>query len=161
MFACPLWLEIHYSHTNPCVLRLYSYTSKYFSALIINREIESVIQADAKSVLAEDENFTVKAMKAANEISAIYRVDDQNMEMAIRLPHMFPLRKVEVNGIQKVGVKEDRWRAWLLAVSAIIASQVSRTHEQSSLRYSLTSIFVERQLGRCPYHVQAQCYYAL
>lgn len=103
----------------------YSYTSKYFSALIINREIESVIQADAKSILAEDENFTVKAMKAANEISAIYRVDDQNMEMAIRLPAMFPLRKVEVNGIQKVGVKEDRWRAWLLAVSAIIASQAS------------------------------------
>jgi hypothetical protein len=83
-----------------------------------------VLQADTKSVLAEDENFTVKALKAVNEISAIYRVDDQNMEMAIRLPQMFPLRKVEVNGVQKIGVKEDRWRAWLLAVSAIIASQV-------------------------------------
>ncbi|GAB5591582.1 hypothetical protein Unana1_06482 [Umbelopsis nana] len=114
------WVEIR---SRQLSLAVESYTSKYFSALIINREIESVIQADAKSILAEDENFTVKAMKAANEISAIYRVDDQNMEMAIRLPAMFPLRKVEVNGIQKVGVKEDRWRAWLLAVSAIIASQ--------------------------------------
>jgi hypothetical protein len=102
----------------------YSYTSKYFSALIINSEIESVVQADAKSLFAEDENFTVKALKAVNEIIAVYRVDDQNIEMAIRLPPMFPLRKVDVNGVQKVGVDEKRWRAWLLAVSAIIVSQV-------------------------------------
>jgi hypothetical protein len=102
----------------------YSYTSKHFSSLIINSEIESVAQADAKSVLAEDENFTVKALKAVNEIIAVYRVDDQNVEMAIRLPPMFPLRKVEVNGVQKVGVDEKRWRAWLLAVSSIIVSQV-------------------------------------
>ncbi|KAG2188946.1 hypothetical protein INT44_004088, partial [Umbelopsis vinacea] len=101
----------------------YSYTSKYFSSLIINSEIESVVQADAKSLFAEDENFTVKALKAVNEIVAVYRVDDQNIEMAIRLPPMFPLRKVDVNGVQKVGVDEKRWRAWLLAVSAIIVSQ--------------------------------------
>lgn len=101
-----------------------SYTSKYFSSLIINSEIESVVQADAKSLFAEDENFTVKALKAVNEIIAVYRVDDQNIEMAIRLPPMFPLRKVDVNGVQKVGVDEKRWRAWLLAVSAIIVSQV-------------------------------------
>jgi E3 ubiquitin-protein ligase listerin len=82
------------------------------------------VQADAKSLFAEDENFTVKALKAVNEIIAVYRVDDQNIEMAIRLPPMFPLRKVDVNGVQKVGVDEKRWRAWLLAVSAIIVSQV-------------------------------------
>lgn len=101
----------------------HSYTEKYFSNLIIAQELASVLRPEVKSQL-EDDVMTVKTSRVTNEVTASYKIDEQNMEMAIRLPANFPLRQVDVEGLQRVGVTEPRWRAWLLATAAIIAVQV-------------------------------------
>ncbi|KAI8382988.1 hypothetical protein BD560DRAFT_385726 [Blakeslea trispora] len=104
-----------------------NYTEKYFSQQLINNEIELVNRPDIKSQLEdnEDNNFTVKTSKGANEVTATYRVDEQNMQIAIKLPSNFPLRQIDVEGVQKVGVNDKQWRGWMFAVSAVIGSQVS------------------------------------
>ncbi|KAI8329266.1 hypothetical protein EDC96DRAFT_452486 [Choanephora cucurbitarum] len=104
-----------------------NYTEKYFSQQLINNEIELVNRPDIKSQLEENEDndFTVKTSKGANEVTATYRVDEQNMQIAIKLPSNFPLRQIDVEGVQKVGVNDKQWRGWMFAVSAVIGSQVS------------------------------------
>lgn len=103
-----------------------SYTEKHFSQLLISNEMELVNRPDIKEQLEEnDENaFTVKTLKAASEVTATYRVDEQNMQIAIKLPSNFPLRQIDVEGVQKVGVNDKQWRGWMFAVAAVIGSQV-------------------------------------
>lgn len=72
----------------------------------------------------DDNEFTVKALKAANEVSATYRVDEQNMQIVIRLPSNYPLRQIDVESVQKVGVSDKQWRGWMFSVAAVIGSQV-------------------------------------
>ncbi|KAF9966094.1 hypothetical protein BGZ70_003293 [Mortierella alpina] len=114
-----------------------SLTEKYFSPLLIVRELNSLTKAQqapaqggqaaaaaALSGVSDDLNqLQIKTSKATSEVSASFQIDEATMEIVIRLPANFPLRQVEVEGLQRVGVKEARWRAWLLAVAGVIAAQ--------------------------------------
>ncbi|KAF9570336.1 hypothetical protein EC968_001949 [Mortierella alpina] len=114
-----------------------SLTEKYFSPLLIVRELNSLAKAQqapaqggqaaaaaALSGVSDDLNqLQIKTSKATSEVSASFQIDEATMEIVIRLPANFPLRQVEVEGLQRVGVKEARWRAWLLAVAGVIAAQ--------------------------------------
>ncbi|KAK9480305.1 hypothetical protein V1514DRAFT_346298 [Lipomyces japonicus] len=101
-----------------------NFTQKFFSPLLIDSELTSVqVKVSEANVQAHDENMTVKVSKITKEVLAVYVIDDQTMEMAIRVPQTFPLQDVIVDGIKRVGVKENQWRAWLLASQAVITSQ--------------------------------------
>ncbi|KAG0369899.1 hypothetical protein BC939DRAFT_460957 [Gamsiella multidivaricata] len=114
-----------------------SLTEKYFSPLLITRELNSLVKAQqaskqggqaaaaaALSGVSDDLNeLQIKTSKATSEVTASFQIDEATMEIVIRLPANFPLRQVEVEGLQRVGVKEARWRAWLLAVAGVIAAQ--------------------------------------
>lgn len=106
-------------------LAVESYTEKYFSQPIINDELEMVNRPDIKSQLEENEEneFTIKTLKAASEVTAKYVVDEQDMQIAIKLPSNYPLRQIEVEGVQKVGVNDKQWRGWMFAITAVIGSQ--------------------------------------
>ncbi|KAF8938278.1 hypothetical protein BGZ47_008652 [Haplosporangium gracile] len=114
-----------------------SLTERFFSPLLITRELNSLIKAQqaptqggnaaaaaALSGVTDDLNeLQIKTSKATSEVTASFQIDEATMEIVIRLPTNFPLRQVEVEGLQRVGVKEARWRAWLLAVAGVIAAQ--------------------------------------
>ena len=114
-----------------------SLTERHFSPLLIARELTSLVKAQqapaqggqaaaaaALSGVTDDLNeLQIKTSKATSEVMASFKIDDATMEIVIRLPPNFPLRQVEVEGLQRVGVKEARWRAWLLAVAGVIAAQ--------------------------------------
>lgn len=106
-------------------LAVESYTEKYFSQPIIDDELEMVNRPDIKSQLEENEEneFTIKTLKAASEVTAKYVVDEQDMQIAIKLPSNYPLRQIEVEGVQKVGVNDKQWRGWMFAITAVIGSQ--------------------------------------
>ncbi|KAF9305638.1 hypothetical protein BGZ74_009482 [Mortierella antarctica] len=128
------WTECKLRQLNIAVESL---TERYFSPLLIAREINSLIKAQqaptqggtaaaaaALSGVSDDLNqLQIKTSKATSEVMASFQIDEATMEIAIRLPPNFPLRQVEVEGLQRVGVKEARWRAWLLAVAGVIAAQ--------------------------------------
>lgn len=101
-----------------------SFTSRHFSPVIVDHELSTLRQPDAMAQL-QDENLTVKILPAANEVTASYVVDEQPMEIAVRLPPDYPLHGVEVKDLRRVGVPEAKWRAWLLAVQQVVTSRVS------------------------------------
>lgn len=128
------WTECKLRQLN---LAVESLTERYFSPLLINHELTSLAKAQqapaqggqaaaaaALSGISDDLNqLQIKASKATSEVTASFKIEDATMEIVIRLPANFPLRQVEVEGLQRVGVEDSRWRAWLLAIAGVIAAQ--------------------------------------
>ncbi|CAK5264279.1 unnamed protein product [Mycena citricolor] len=102
-----------------------TYTSLHFSPVIIRAELAHVKSPEATAELA-DENLTVKVASNVNEVSAAYLVDEHQLEIKLKIPSDWPLHKIEVKDVQRVGVEETRWRAWILAVQQILWSQLSQ-----------------------------------
>lgn len=71
-----------------------------------------------------DENMKVKVASAVNEITATYTVDEYELEIRLKLPSDWPLHGIEMKDSKRVGVTEDRWRAWILGVQQILTFRV-------------------------------------
>lgn len=102
------------------------------SPLIIDKELQSVRtwiqERPAPTPGEEDKEMQVKISRgAAKEVTAVYPIDDQTMEMVVRLPPTFPLRQVEVEGVKRVGLNEQQFRKMQLASQAVINFQVGIT----------------------------------
>ncbi|KAJ3872691.1 hypothetical protein F5051DRAFT_148142 [Lentinula edodes] len=107
-----------------------SHTQSYFSPVLIRAELEHVKGPEAQSELVSesDENqLTVKvASGAVNEVTASYLVDEQQLEIRLRIPGDWPLHRIEIRDTKKVGVDDNRWRAWILGVQQTIWAQNGR-----------------------------------
>ncbi|TCD68845.1 hypothetical protein EIP91_009559 [Steccherinum ochraceum] len=95
-----------------------SYTSNYFSPAIIRTELAQV-KSTATAAELVDENMKVKVANAVNEVTASYAVDEYQLELKITLPSDWPLHSIEIQD-KRIGVSEDRWRAWILGVRQIL-----------------------------------------
>ncbi|KAI0634826.1 hypothetical protein C8Q77DRAFT_1277694 [Trametes polyzona] len=96
-----------------------SYTSRHFSPAIIRTELGRVKNPNAAAELS-GENVTIKVASAVNEVTAAFMVDEQQLELTVKLPADWPLHTIEVKDSKHVGVTEDRWRAWVLGVQQIL-----------------------------------------
>ncbi|KAJ7676451.1 hypothetical protein B0H17DRAFT_1334447 [Mycena rosella] len=102
-----------------------TYTSLHFSPVIIRAELAHVKSPETTAELV-DENLTIKVATAVNEVVASYLVDEHQLEIKLKIPSDWPLHKIEVKDVQRVGVDESRWRAWILAVQQTLWSQNGR-----------------------------------
>lgn len=99
------------------------YTATYFSPVIITAELALLKSPHAATELTA-ENLTVKVAPAVREVSAVYTVDDQPLDLVLRLPADWPLTRIEVrDAARRVGVPEGKWRGWMLGVQQIVWSQ--------------------------------------
>lgn len=105
--------------------RVVDYTASYFSPGIIRAELAQVRRADSSSELHTTENLVVKVSPSAGEVTASYTVDDQVLELSLRLPNDWPLHRLDIRDTKMVGVSEERWRGWVLGVQQIVWQQVS------------------------------------
>ncbi|KAI5963457.1 uncharacterized protein KGF55_002337 [Candida pseudojiufengensis] len=97
-------------------------TTQYLSPPIINEILQSV--DDEKDKLqGKEDNLTIKVNFVSNEIKTTYIVDEQKLEMVIKIPVLYPLENVILDGPSRVGVKENRWKAWILASQKILTLQ--------------------------------------
>ena len=116
-------------------MRVVDYTSSYFSPGIIKAELALIRQPDASSELSTTENLTVKVSSASGEVTASYTVDDQTLELSMRIPNDWPLHRLEVRAAKMVGVSEDKWRAWVLVIQQIIWQQVCSVALMNTVTY--------------------------
>lgn len=100
--------------------RIEKFSIKYVSPLIVYKILEDVSKTKDK-LISKDENMSIKVSNTTNEIRSIYSIDDQTMEMVIKIPESYPLSNVSVEGPLRLGVKENQWKAWLLASQRIIS----------------------------------------
>lgn len=98
-------------------------TTRNFSPVLIAAELAHVKDPDVAAELS-GENWSVRVASATNEVTFAFLVDEQQMDIGIRLPTDYPLHSVEVKDLRRVGVDERRWRSWLLGVQQVVTSQV-------------------------------------
>lgn len=104
--------------------KIEKFTTKYVSSILINQILDDVVKTvDAKKGGdgTDEQIMTLKVNKTTNEIRSIYAIDDQTMEMIVKIPELYPLHKVTVEGPLRLGVKENQWKAWLLASQRVIS----------------------------------------
>jgi hypothetical protein len=111
-----------------------NYVALHYSPVIIANEFASLRQPDAMATLTE-EGLNVKIVQgggatvagaSSSEVIAGYVVDEQPMEIGIRLPAEFPLKGVQIRDLRRAGVPENKWRGWLMSVQQTITSRVSK-----------------------------------
>lgn len=100
-----------------------TYTSTHFSPVLIRAELEHVRSHATADGLADD-SMSIKVATAVNEVVAAYLVDEHQLEIKLRIPSDWPLHKIEVRDVKRIGVDENRWRAWVLGVQQTIWAQV-------------------------------------
>ncbi|EJT96726.1 hypothetical protein DACRYDRAFT_119937 [Dacryopinax primogenitus] len=113
------WMDIKDRHLSTA---LASFASSHFSPLLVNAEFAKLKLPAAEEELAH-ESLSLKVLTNVNEVSVTYTIDEQQMELGIRLPPDFPLHGVEVRDIKRVGVPVEKWRQWMLQVQQTITSQ--------------------------------------
>ncbi|KAI9630508.1 hypothetical protein KEM48_013894 [Puccinia striiformis f. sp. tritici PST-130] len=98
-----------------------SFTSRQFSPILISQELGK-FKEPATIQLLSDENMSIKVSPVIKEVKVTYTVDEESMEIVVRIPSDYPLQPVEVLDIRKVGIPDTTWRAWLLVVQQSIAN---------------------------------------
>ena len=113
-------------------LSLSSWTEKYISPLIIRNELSTVSEWTAAgqstssfSNSDDDTKLQIRVSQSTKEVSAGYEVDEQMMQIVIRLPPMYPLRQATVESVHRVGVTEKKWQSWLINTQGVIQFSVS------------------------------------
>lgn len=101
-----------------------TYTSNHFSPAIIRAELDQVKDPEATTDL-NDENLKIKVATNVNEVTASYAVDDDKLELRVKIPSDWPLHTIEIQDTNIVGVPEKRYRSWVLGVQQIITFRVS------------------------------------
>lgn len=104
-------------------ISLEKFTENYISPTIVEDELESVEKMLKKNDELLDGTMDAKVNRNVKEVHAYYTIDEQTMEIAIKLPSLYPLKDIAIEGVKRIGVKEKQWRAWLLASQAIGTSQ--------------------------------------
>ncbi|VDB92351.1 unnamed protein product [Peniophora sp. CBMAI 1063] len=100
-----------------------NYTATYFSPVIIAAELALLKSPQAAAELVA-ENLSVKVAPAVREVIAVYTVDEQPLELVLRLPADWPLTRIEVRDtVKRIGVPDAKWRGWMLGVQQIVWSQ--------------------------------------
>jgi len=133
-------------------------TAAYFSPVLVASELANLREPSGKGgqEKSEDDALSIKVSQAISEVNVIYLVDEQQMEMAIKLPAEYPLKLVEVRDVRRVGVAEDKWRGWLFAVQQIISTQVFLRNHLASIT-SLTTHAAEWSYCRRIGTLQEEC----
>ncbi|MCJ1260822.1 hypothetical protein MMC22_000685 [Lobaria immixta] len=107
-----------------------AWTEKYISPKIIASEL-STISEWAPSQSTSDQPLTVKVSPSAREITAGIPIDEQHMQIAIRLPASYPLARATVDSVHRVGVDEKKWHSWLMTTQGVI--NFSSSGDESAL----------------------------
>ncbi|KZO96166.1 hypothetical protein CALVIDRAFT_555263 [Calocera viscosa TUFC12733] len=113
------WMDIKDRQLSSAIA---SFSSTHFSPLLVSAEFAKLKQPQAEEELAH-ENLSLKVSTNVSEVTVAYTIDEQQMELGIRLPPDFPLHGVEVRDIKRVGVPVEKWRQWMLQVQQTITSQ--------------------------------------
>ena len=87
--------------------------------MVITSELEA-ISAWASSQSTAEQPMEIKVSLSTREVTASIPIDEQALQIAIRLPPSYPLARPSVESLHRVAVDEKKWRGWLIATQGII-----------------------------------------
>ena len=92
------------------------FTVKFISPILV-KDIKENVGKEIGKFQQNEVNIKI----GTNQIKANIPVEEENISMRWSIPANYPLSNVAVEGPLCVGVKENQWKAWLLASQKIIS----------------------------------------
>ncbi|KAL2257670.1 hypothetical protein VTK26DRAFT_9328 [Humicola hyalothermophila] len=158
-----------------------SWMQKFFSPLIISDALDEVVKwsSTQEGADGDEQEVIVKVNKAAREVSAGYPVDDDAATISLRVPTSYPLDPVDVVGVKRVAVREEKWQSWLKATKAVMMfgncsivdglvafrrsiSLALRGQEECAICYSIIAqdkSLPDKKCGTCSHAFHRVCLY--
>lgn len=99
--------------------KIEKFVSRYISPILIKHELDQVASKISK-LTSQDESLTIKINTIIHEIKASYLIDEQKLEILFKLPSNYPLTNVQVHGVSRVGINEQKWKSWILSTQRVI-----------------------------------------
>ena len=100
--------------------RVQLWTEKYFSALVSSEVLKKAEDWVKQQDQTDKDAVIVKVKERAREVTIGREIDDQMLQMVVKLPEDFPLGQVHALGVNRVAVNDKRFNQWLLNVQAAI-----------------------------------------
>ncbi|CCF56659.1 hypothetical protein KAFR_0B03620 [Kazachstania africana CBS 2517] len=101
--------------------KIEKFVSQYISSILITAELNEV-SSKIDRLTGKDESLSIKINKVTNEIKAGYLIDEQKLEISFRLPTNYPLSNIQVSGISRVGISEQKWKQWIMSTQHVITA---------------------------------------
>lgn len=95
------------------------FVTKFISPILIQHELKIVSQKMG-SLTSKDDALSIKINKVTDEVKATYLIDEQKLEISFKLPGNYPLTNIEVIGVSRVGISEQKWKQWILSTQRVI-----------------------------------------
>lgn len=95
------------------------FVSTFISPILIAKELDDVAEK-TKKLESNDSALTIKINKVTNEVKASYLIDEQKLELSFKLPTNYPLTNVQVIGVSRVGISEQKWKQWIMSTQRVI-----------------------------------------
>lgn len=95
------------------------FVTRFISPVLIEMEL---IKVDEKmhDLVKRETELSIKINKKVNEVKASYLIDDQKLEIAFRIPANYPLTNIQVVGVSRIGITEQKWKQWILSTQHVI-----------------------------------------
>lgn len=95
------------------------FVSLFISPILIRHELDTVV-SKMESLTSKDDALNVKINKVTNEVKASYLIDEQKLVLSFKLPPNYPLTNIEVIGVSRVGISEQKWKQWIMSTQRVI-----------------------------------------
>lgn len=95
------------------------FVSTKISPILIKDELDRV-EEKLNYLISKDDDLTIKINRITNETKASYLIDEQKLEISFKLPSNFPLSNVQVIGVSRVGISEQKWKQWIMSTQHVI-----------------------------------------
>lgn len=100
---------------------LSKFVTRYISPGLIEKELD-IISGGLNKFQTEDMNLNIKINRTIKEIKVSYLIDEQKLEVAFNIPANYPLQSVQVSGVSRIGISDQKWKSWILSTQRIINS---------------------------------------
>ncbi|EJS44195.1 YMR247C [Saccharomyces arboricola H-6] len=95
------------------------FVSQFISPILINNEFDE-INSKMDRLTSSDDALTIKLNNITNEVKASYLIDEQKLEISFKLPKNYPLTNIQVTGVSRVGISEQKWKQWIMSTQHVI-----------------------------------------
>lgn len=95
------------------------FVSEFVSPILISNELREV-ENKKESLTSKDDSLTIKINEKLHEVKASFLIDEQKLEIAFKLPVNYPLENIQVIGISRVGISEQKWKQWIMSTQHVI-----------------------------------------
>lgn len=95
------------------------FVSQFISPILIKNEFDD-INKKMDRLTSNDDALTIKSNSITNEVKASYLIDEQKLEISFKLPKNYPLTNIQVSGVSRVGISEQKWKQWIMSTQHVI-----------------------------------------